>query len=460
VSLTISPARIVAESGSPLLAAPDTWPRKRLGDVATILNGHGFKSSQFVAEGGTPLIRIRDIRKTSTAVGFVGDYDDRYIVRSGDLLVGMDGDFNAARWAGPEALLNQRVCKITPDPEFLNLDYLTAILPGYLQAIHEFTSSTTVTHLSSRDVAEIPLPVPSLADQQAFASLTRTASASALSATAHLTRARRGFDRFRQAVLAAACTGRLTADWRDTNESDPAERALQLRRDHEISRLGKRYREPFAPDSDALPEIPENWAWATLPELGELGRGKSRHRPRNDPSLYGGEYPFIQTGDVARSGGLITSHTQTYNEAGLAQSRLWPARAVCITIAANIADSGLLTYPACFPDSVVGLISDEDVALPEYVELFIRTASADLAAFAPATAQANINLAILSEVAVAVPPIPEQREIVSRVTGLYRAADGLMGRVDAAGLRIDRTTQALLSKALRGELLVIGETPA
>src|SRR6202034_1779957 len=108
-------------------------------------------------------------------------------------------------------------------------------------------------------------------------------------------------------------------------------------------------------------------------------------------------YPFVQTGDVARSGGRITHHSQTYNEYGLAQSRLWPENTVCITIAANIADSGLLMYPACFPDSVVGLITDPAIAEPEYVELFVRTARRDLAAFAPATAQSNINLAILSE---------------------------------------------------------------
>src|SRR5215203_1159262 len=125
MSLTIPPARIVEESNSPLLRAPEGWPRRPLGEVATILNGFAFKSKQFVASGGVPLIRIRDIFKTETAVGFVGDYDERYLVCPGELLVGMDGDFNCARWAGPEGLLNQRVCKITPDPMVLDVEYLT-----------------------------------------------------------------------------------------------------------------------------------------------------------------------------------------------------------------------------------------------------------------------------------------------------------------------------------------------
>src|SRR5690606_11642952 len=85
-----------------------------------------------------------------------------------------------------------------------------------------------------------------------------------------------------------------------------------------------------------------------------FGRGKSRHRPRNDPKLYGGEYPFIQTGDIRNCDGFVVDHSQTYNEVGLAQSKLWPEGTVCITIAANIAETGILGFDACFPDSVIG----------------------------------------------------------------------------------------------------------
>jgi len=176
-------------------------------------------------------------------------------------------------------------------------------------------------------------------------------------------------------------------------------------------------------ENSDLPEIPDSWLWAYLPNLGFMNRGTSRHRPRNASHLYGGDYPFIQTGDVAQSGGRITSHQQTYSNAGLAQSRLWPAGTVCITIAANIAESALLTYPACFPDSVVGVIADPELSLPEYVEYFIKTARADLAQYAPATAQANINIAILNDVAVPTPPLEEQREIVRRGEALFKLAD-------------------------------------
>jgi type I restriction enzyme S subunit len=142
-------------------------------------------------------------------------------------------------------------------------------------------------------------------------------------------------------------------------------------------------------------EVPPSWRWLRLPQLGTLDRGRSRHRPRNDPKLYGGPYPFIQTGDVRASQGRLTTFKQTYSEVGLAQSRLWPKGTLCITITANIAETAILDIDACFPGSIVGFLPDKDVCNPHFVEFFIRTVKVDLAAFAPATAQKNINLETL-----------------------------------------------------------------
>jgi len=132
---------------------------------------------------------------------------------------------------------------------------------------------------------------------------------------------------------------------------------------------------------------------------------------------------------------------------------MWPAGTVCITIAANIANSAILTYPACFPDSVVGVIPDESLCLAEYLEFFIRTARADLDQFAPATAQKNINIGILSDVAVPLPHLAEQHEIVRRVEALFKLADTIEKRVAAATARTEKLTQAILAKAFRGELV-------
>ncbi len=124
-----------------------------------------------------------------------------------------------------------------------------------------------------------------------------------------------------------------------------------------------------------------------LSSLGDLGRGKSKHRPRNDPALFeGGKYPFIQTGDVKAAAKYITNYSKMYGPFGLQQSKLWPKGTLCITIAANIAETAFLGIDACFPDSVVGFTPQENI-MPEYVWFFIESQKQRLWAFAPATAK-------------------------------------------------------------------------
>lgn len=159
--------------------------------------------------------------------------------------------------------------------------------------------------------------------------------------------------------------------------------------------------------------------WLTLSEVSlDFGRGKSKHRPRNDPSLYGGSYPFIQTGDVRNSGHLITQYSQTYNEAGLAQSKLWPRGTICITIAANIAETGILDFDACFPDSVIGMVVNPEKTSQHFVEYLLQSLKVNLAAKGQGSAQANINLATFENERFPFPSLEEQERIVGIVDKL------------------------------------------
>ena len=160
-------------------------------------------------------------------------------------------------------------------------------------------------------------------------------------------------------------------------------------------------------------DVGRGWRKATLGELGEVNRGRSRHRPRNAQYLYGGPYPFVQTGVIKASGGRVTTHSQTYSEAGLAQSRLWPANTMVITIAANIAETAVLTYPACFPDSVIGFIADEskcDVRFVEYMFRFLKS-KLQHENVGTGSVQDNINLQTLDQLRFLLPPLSEQRAI-------------------------------------------------
>lgn len=178
---------------------------------------------------------------------------------------------------------------------------------------------------------------------------------------------------------------------------------LQLLDDLIKARFVEMFGDPVS-NSNGLPE-------STLPELGEFGRGISKHRPRNDPKLLGGDYPLIQTGDVANAGLYITSYSSTYSELGLKQSKMWDNGTLCITIAANIAKTSILKFDACFPDSIVGFNANEKTN-NIFIHYWFSFFQAILESQAPESAQKNINLKTLSELKVIVPVKDKQDKFV------------------------------------------------
>lgn len=457
MSLTIPPAQIVEESSSPLLAAPESWPRRPLGEVATILNGFAFKSNQFVPSGGKPLIRIRDIFSGHTAVGYTGDFDDRYLVKPGELLVGMDGDFNSAVWRGPEALLNQRVCKITPDPRHLDLDFLTFLLPGYLQAIHDATSSTTVTHLSSRDIARIPLPVPPLNEQRTLAQRLKATELKRDDASSHANSARRLIERFRQAVLAAACAGRLTADWREANSvTEPAQEVVRRAREAIAARSTRRGTSQPWSEPDWL-ELPESWQWAPMRDLA-LIKGGIQKQPKRLPKA--NPHPYLRVANVLR-GRLDLSELHEFElfEGELETYRL--ARGDLLVVEGNGSATEIgraATWRGEIGDCVHQnhIIRVRCVGMdPDFVELFWNSpiGSREIASLAVTSAGLySLSTKKIGAVPVPVAPMAEQREIVRRASQLLAATENLASRIDHAGRDLDLSSQALLAKAFRGEL--------
>ena len=153
------------------------------------------------------------------------------------------------------------------------------------------------------------------------------------------------------------------------------------------------------------------WAEKRLDELGFVGRGKSKHRPRDAEHLYGGPYPFIQTGDVKHADLYVTQYSQTYSEAGVAQSKLWPAGTLCITIAANIADTAILGVDACFPDSVIGFIANESESDARFVKYLFDTIRRQYQQVSQGAAQDNLSLDKLLAFKLKVPPPETQRDI-------------------------------------------------
>lgn len=191
---------------------------------------------------------------------------------------------------------------------------------------------------------------------------------------------------------------------------------------------------------------PKGWPLEQFGAVGTLDRGRSRHRPRDAAHLYDGPYPFIQTGDVANAGGRITKYATTYSEAGLAQSRLWPKGTLCITIAANIARTGVLEFDACFPDSVVGFLPGERVRT-DFVQGWLSFLQPTLEASAPQAAQKNINLEILRKLPLIVPPVEWQAQFEHLCSEVF----SILSQQASFEAKAETTFNVLLAEAFEAD---------
>lgn len=282
--------------------------------------------------------------------------------------------------------------------------------------VSELISGTAQPQVTVQAFDGFPIPLSPLAEQQRIVDRIESLFAKLDEAKEKAQAVVDSFETRKAAILHKAFTGELTAKWRE---------------EHGVGM--------------------ESWEKYKFNELGTLERGRSKHRPRNDPKLFGGKYPFIQTGDVARSGMYITEHTQTLSEVGAEQSKLFPKGTLCITIAANIGDVSILTYDCCFPDSVVGFTPNERT-LSEYIYYLMSTLQREIEANAPATAQKNINLRILNDLLLDIPSVAEQTQIVNQVEYLFFQEQRAKEAAEAVLEQIDLMKKSILARAFRGEM--------
>ena len=192
---------------------------------------------------------------------------------------------------------------------------------------------------------------------------------------------------------------------------------------------------------------PKGWEIVKFSDVGKLDRGKSKHRPRNAPELLGGKHPLIQTGDLANCGIYLDKYNSTYSDIGLAQSKKWPTGTLCITIAANIAKTGILSFDSCFPDSVVGFVPNEKTNTI-FTLFWISFLQKILEETAPESAQKNINLSILRNLDLPLPPIEKQTEFARLVEQIELQRKHAKNSI----LKSNNLFNCLLQKAFKGEL--------
>lgn len=323
--------------------------------------------------------------------------------------------------------------------EDINPEYVMNMINSamFRSQVKLYESGTTRKRISRKNLAKITFELPTIEVQNRIVSRIEEVFSELDKAVETLQTTKQQLAVYRQAVLQEAFTGNFTADFRRKNAG--------------VNLPDLEWASSEA--TEKLPILPDSWNYVALSKLGDLGRGKSKHRPRNDARLFeDGKYPFLQTSEVKAADKYITQYKKMYGEFGLQQSKLWPKGTLCITIAANIAETAFLGIDACFPDSVVGFTS-YDIVLPEYVKYFIESQKLRLWAFAPATAQKNINLDTLENLIVPYCSLSEQKELVMEIESRLTTFSNIEQTVDFALVQAEAMRQSILKKAFEGRLL-------
>lgn len=402
---------------------------RTLGTVATYINGRAFKPSEW-ENVGKPIIRIQNLSNTDASFNYsAGKFEEKYLVHDEDLLFAWSASLGAHIWKGEEAWLNQHIFRVVPN-EDISRDYLYFYLLTVVADLYSKTHGSGMVHITKAPFMNTPIPVPPLPEQKRIVARIEELFSELDNGVETLKKTKQQLAVYRQSVLKAAFEGRITKHQHFDEKLDWA--------------LGG--------EINSLPTIPSEWRYIALSKLGELGRGKSKHRPRNDPKLFiGGKYPFLQTGDVKAAKQYIIEYSKMYGEFGLQQSKLWPKGTLCITIAANIAETAFLGIDACFPDSVVGFVPYECID-SRYIKYFIESQKLRLWAFAPATAQKNINLDTLENLIVPYCSLEEQRAVIAEIESRLSVCDSIEKAVDATLQQAESMRQSILKKAFEGGL--------
>ena len=408
---------------------PENWVWVRLGSLLKeIKNGTTIKQDK--SGNGFSVTRIESLQNQTIDLMRVGTILETEKIKetdwykSGDITL---SHINSIEHVGKTALITDAMLPLVHGMNLLRLRFFEIYTPDLFQLYSQtyqykneirsrINMAVNQVSINQKQLSSLEIPLPPLSEQQRIVEHIEELFAKLDEAKERLQEVADSFAVRKAAILHKAFTGELTKQWRREN--------------------GVR---------------DESWEEKKLGEVGVLERGRSKHRPRNDERLFGGIYPFIQTGDIANADMFIEKHNQTLSDFGMQQSKLFAKNTICITIAANIGKVAILSYDSCFPDSVVGLKTDEKTDF-KYVYYYLSTQQKELESKAPATAQKNINLKVLNDLDIFIPSLPEQHEIVRFIDDLLARERSAQQATEQALASIDLMKKSILARAFRGEL--------
>jgi type I restriction enzyme S subunit len=377
-----------------------TVSRVELGKAAVVLSGFAFKSEFFSESDGVPLIRIRDVTRGRSKTFYTGPYPKDFLVDDGDILIGMDGNFEAARWKGGPALLNQRVCRIKGTPAVLDDAYMFHFLAPALKKIEDATPFVTVKHLSAGDVRGIEIPLPPLPEQRRIAAILDQAD---------VLRAKR-----REALA----------------QLDSLTQSIFI----------EMFGDPVRND--------RNWGSAKVSSLCRLVRGSSP-RPQGDPRYFGGPVPRLMIADITRDGWLVTPRIDSLTIEGATKSRPVMAGTVVMAVSGNIGLVSRLAVDACVHDGFVAFNElDAGVCDASYFLALLHLSKSAHERSKAGAIFINLTTDDIKAMQVPTPPLALQQTFATRI----QAVETLKATHRAALAELDALFASLQHRAFTGQL--------
>lgn len=378
-----------------------SWSKMKLGDAATFINGYPFKPTDWETEG-REIIRIQNLTGKGNDVNyFNGEIPEKYKVRKGDLLISWSATLGIFEWDREDAWLNQHIFKVVFNKVKFNKSFFKHLISTVLSEFGQKVHGSTMKHITKVNFDKTIISLPPLPEQKRIAELLDKADAL----------------RQKSKQLLATYDELLQATFLDMF-GDPVTN-------------------------------PKGWEKINLNKIAKLERGRFSPRPRNDPSYFNGPYPFIQTGDISKSGNRLDSYIQTLNDKGIKVSKQFEKGTIVIAIVgATIGATAILELDVYATDSIIGISVNKKLANNIFLEFVMQFWKPILLKIAPEAARANINLEILGRLDIIVPPITFQDQFAKVVENI----EAQKTLVKQSLQESEDLFNGLVQKAFRGEL--------
>lgn len=436
---------------------PSNWCWIDMGKVVCMKSGFPFDSNRFSSEseGKRPLIRIRDVLKGETVTFTDEDCPEEYIIHSGEILIGMDGDFNVAKWQGDDALLNQRVCCIASGSRLLLDDFLYYYLPDPLKKINNATPSVTVKHLSTKTLNKTLIPLPPFAEQQRIVDRIERLFAKLDEAKEKAQVVIDGFGTRKEAILHKAFTGELTMQWREVHSAPPNTIISDIKNfSCDWSKKDQKYLEEEQKKSKLVILNNEHaWLKCTIGAISRVTNGSTPSRKISE--FWNGSIPWISSGEVKNN--IISSTNEYITQKGFENSsvKLLPVGTVLIAMIGEgktRGQSSVLNIQATINQNIAAVVIDHGLINPYYIWYWFQMNYTKNREIGAGSGPQALNCQRVRELDFFVPDYNEQNEIVRILDDLLTKEQQVKDVAEVVLDQINNMKKAILARAFRGEL--------